>query len=128
LLHPAGTSDSLQTKRAAARGNESEYFYNFIHGELKKLRNEDKLNSDNIKVINANTFSRNLSHYELYTLITKKFSEIISLRNYLKNSADEQNIQAIKKSFTIHRIEADDIIAVHVKRNKGVDFYFYKQK
>ena len=129
-----GSTDSLLTKGAAARGNDSEYNYNLIqsmkdiYGELKKLRNGGKINSDNIRMINANIVIRALSMNELDTLIAENYSGIIALRNYLKNSADEQNIQAIKKTFTIHRIEVDDIIAVHVKRNGGADFYFYKQK
>ena len=129
-----GNSDSLLTRHGVLKVGDSESFNIFmqcmkeIYGELKKLRDIGKINSDNIRVISANNFLKDPSLDGLDNLISDHSIDIAALRNYLKNSADEHNIQAIKKIFTMHRIEVDDIIGARVRRNGGADFYYYKQK
>ena len=88
----------------------------------------DKLNSDDIILINANSFKKYSSGRVLNDLINKNNTEMTALRNYLKNSADEKNIQIIKKILTLHGLEADNIIGVHINKSGGAVFYYYKQK
>ena len=127
-------SDSTFTSGAPARGNNQESYYDFIrsmknlYGELGKLRNIGKLNENNIKVINVNALVYYSQAEGIESILHRNSNEIIVLRNYLNNSADEKNIQIIKKIFNLNKLEVSDIIGVEVKNNGGADFYYYRQK
>lgn len=121
------------TEFAGAKEDMSTYSEQYEHSiknvdiELQKLRGLPAIDGEMINIINVKSII-DTSDYAIEQEILSEDENIVKLRNYLSNSADEYKIQKIKRVLNARSVKPEDIVSVYVKSGGGINLYYYKKK